>query len=133
MQQYSIYWCVSNPPLNKDNYQSLKEETMKELKLFGMRIKELRTIRKLSQEQLAEKAAISPKYMSRIEMGQQFPSINVITKLANALQVELKDFFEFAHEVRNTKELKEIINGLLKEMDEERLRIAVKVLRALVR
>ncbi len=106
---------------------------MKELKLFGMRIKELRTIRKLSQEQLAEKAAISPKYMSRIEMGQQFPSINVITKLANALQVELKDFFEFAHEVRNTKELKEIINGLLKETDEERLRIAVKVLRALVR
>lgn len=106
---------------------------MKELKLFGMRIKELRTIRKLSQEQLAEKVAISPKYMSRIEMGQQFPSINVITKLANALQVELKDFFEFAHEVRNTKELKEIINGLLKETDEELLRITVKVLRALVR
>ena len=106
---------------------------MKELKLFGMRIKELRTIRKLSQEQLAEKAAISPKYMSRIEMGQQFPSINVITKLANALQVELKDFFEFDNEVRNTKELKEIISVLLKETDEERLRIAVKVLRALVR
>ncbi len=98
-----------------------------------MRIKELRTIRKLSQEQLAGKVAISPKYMSRIEMGQQFPSINVITKLANALQVELKDFFEFANEVRNTKELKEIINLLLKETDEERLRIAVKVLRALVR
>ena len=106
---------------------------MKELKLFGMWIKELRTIKKLSQEQLAGKAAISPKYMSRIEMGQQFPSINVITKLANALQVELKDFFEFAHEVRNTKELKEIISVLLKETDEERLRIAVKVLRALVR
>ena len=106
---------------------------MKELKLFGMRIKELRTIRKLSQEQLAGKADISPKYMSRIEMGQQFPSINVITKLANALQVELKDFFEFANEVRNTKELKEIISVLLKETDDERLRIAVKVLRALVR
>ncbi|MCR4322042.1 MAG: helix-turn-helix domain-containing protein [Candidatus Brocadiaceae bacterium] len=106
---------------------------MKELKLFGMRIKELRTIRKLSQEQLAGKVAISPKYMSRIEMGQQFPPINVITKLANALQVELKDFFEFTNEVRNTRELKEIISVLLKETDEERLRIAVKVLRALVR
>ena len=66
-------------------------------------------------------------------MGQQFPSINVITKLANALQVELKDFFEFANEARNTKELKEIISVLLKETDDERLRIAVKVLRALVR
>jgi transcriptional regulator with XRE-family HTH domain len=106
---------------------------MKELKLFGMRMKELRTVRKLSQEQLAEKSGISPKYMSRIEMGLHFPSFDIITKLANALQVEIKDFFEFAHEAKNTKELKEIISNLLKEVDDERLRLAVKVLRALVR
>lgn len=108
---------------------------MKELKLFGMRMRELRTSRKLSQEQLAEKVGISPKYMSRIEIGQQFPSINVITKLANALQVELKDFFEFAHDVENTKELKKIICELLKEVetDEDKLKLTVKILRALVR
>jgi transcriptional regulator with XRE-family HTH domain len=106
---------------------------MKELKLFGMRMKELRTAKNLSQEQLAEKSAISPKYMSRIEMGLHFPSFDIITKLANALQVEVKDFFEFAHEAKNTRELKEIISGLLKGADDERLRLAVKVLRALMR
>ena len=106
---------------------------MKELKLFGMRMKELRAARNLSQEQLAEKSGISPKYMSRIEMGLHFPSFDIITKLANALQVEVKDFFEFAHEAKNTKELKEMISSLLKEADDERLRLAVKVLRALVR
>ncbi len=106
---------------------------MKELKLFGMRMKELRTARNLSQEQLAEKSGISPKYMSRIEMGLHFPSFDIITKLATALQVEVKDFFEFAHEAKNTRELKAMISDLLKEVNDEQLRLAVKVLRALVR
>lgn len=106
---------------------------MKELNLFGMRIKELRTDRKLSQEQLAEKAGISSKYMSRIEMGQHFPSIDILTKLAKALAVELKDFFEFAHEAKNVSELKKYLNALIKEADEETLRLAVKVFRAMIR
>ena len=55
---------------------------MKELKLFGMRMKELRAARNLSQERLADKSGISPKYMSRIEMGLHFPSFDIITKLS---------------------------------------------------
>jgi len=35
-------------------------------KLLGARIKELRKIRKLSQDQLAEKIDIDPKHLSRI-------------------------------------------------------------------
>lgn len=106
---------------------------MNELKLFGMRMKELRIVKNLSQELLANKAGISPKYMSRIEMGLHFPSFDIIVKLANVLQVEVKDFFEFAHEAKNVKDLKEIIRDLLNEADVERLRLAVKVLRALMR
>jgi len=108
---------------------------MKELKLFGMRMRELRTSRKLSQEQLAEKVGISPKYMSRIETGSQFPSFGIITKLADALQVEVKDFFEFTHEAGNIMELKEIIKNLLKELedDKDKLKVTVKFLRALAR
>ncbi|HHT9115754.1 MAG: helix-turn-helix transcriptional regulator [Planctomycetes bacterium] len=107
------------------------EETTK--KLFGVRIKEIRKTRGLSQEQLSGKIDIDPKHLSRIESGRSFPSLDTLEKLANALQVEVKDFFEFAHEAKNTRELKEIINNLLKEVDDERLRLAVKVLRALVR
>ena len=106
---------------------------MEEIRLFGMRIKELRKVRKLSQEQLAEKADISSKYMSRIEMGQHFPSLDILTKLADSLHVELKDFFEFAHEVKDAEELKESLNELLNEADEEKLRLALKVLIAIVK
>ncbi len=107
------------------------EKTTK--KLLGVRIKEIRKTRGLSQEQLSGKIDIDPKHLSRIESGRSFPSLDTLEKLANALQVEVKDFFEFAHEAKNTRELKEIISNLLKEVDDERLRLAVKVLRALVR
>ena len=107
------------------------EKTTK--KLLGVRIKELRKTRGLSQEQLSGKIDIDPKHLSRLEVGRSLPSLDTLEKLANALQVDLRDFFEFAHEAKNTKELKEIINNLLKEVDDERLRLAVKVLRALVR
>lgn len=96
---------------------------MKELKLFGMRIKELRMIRRLTQEQLAAKAGISAKYVSRIEMGQHFPSLDILIKLAGVLNVELKDFFEFTHEAKNIRELKKGLNELLNEADEEKLRL----------
>lgn len=102
-------------------------------KLFGMRVKELRKQSGLSQEELAEKADTSSKYISRIEMGQHFPSIETHARLANALNVELKDFFEFAHKAPGQKELKEILNSLLKETDEEKIRLIVKVAKAIVR
>lgn len=101
--------------------------------LFGMRMKELRKNADLSQEELAEKAEISSKYISRIEMGQHFPSIDTLVKLADALNVELKDFFEFAHAAESPKELKRVIEGMLKEADTEKLRTLVKVTRAVVR
>ncbi len=101
--------------------------------LFGKRLKELRKTLGLSQDELAEKTDISSKYLSRIEMGQHFPSINTLVKLANALNVELKDFFEFAHETTSTLELKEILNSLINEADEDKLRLLVKVTRAVVK
>jgi len=47
--------------------------------------------------------------------------------------VELKDFFEFSHLVEDRKEMKDAINSLMKEATEERLKLAIKVLRAIVR
>ncbi len=106
-------------------------KTTKEL--LGGRIKELRKLRKLSQEELSEKIGIDPKHLSRIEVGRGFPSLAALERLAAALNMELKDFFEFTHKTQNPKELKRILNDLLKETDEEGLRLLVKVVRAVVR
>ena len=102
-------------------------------KLLGARIKEIRKAKGLSQEKLSEMIGIDAKHLSRIEVGGSFPSLDTLANLAEALKVELKDFFEFVHKAESPKELKEAINSLIKEVTEEKLRIAVKVLRAIVR
>lgn len=106
-------------------------KTTKEL--LGSRIKELRKLRGLSQEKLSEKINIDPKHLSRIEVGRGFPSLDTLERIAKVLNVELKDFFEFAHEAKSQKELKEALNSLLKETNEEGLRLLVKIIRAVVR
>ncbi len=106
-------------------------KTTKEL--LGSRVKELRKLRRLSQDELSEIVEIDPKHLSRIEVGRGFPSLDTLEKLATALQVELKDFFEFAHETSDPKELKGILDGIVREVDKEKLKLLVKVARAMVR
>lgn len=101
-------------------------------KLIGMRIKELRRSKGLSQEQLAEKADINSKYLSRIERGTENPTLDMFIKLANALEVEMWEMFDFGHVVSN-KELKGAIQNIAKTADERTLRLALKILRAVAR
>lgn len=100
--------------------------------LLGARIKELRKAKRLSQDQLSEKINIDPKHLSRIEVGKSYPSFNTLAKIAKALGIELKDFFEFMHGVKG-KELIENISKLLKEADEDKLRLILKIIRSIVR
>lgn len=100
-------------------------------KLLGARIKELRKSRKLSQDKLSEQVDIDPKHLSRIEVGSGYPSLNTLEKIAIALNVEIKEFFEFEH-LRGRKELINNAVKLLKDTDEERVKLISKVLRAIV-
>jgi transcriptional regulator with XRE-family HTH domain len=50
----------------------------------------------MTQESLAEKAGISPEYISRIERGNTSPSFETIFRVAEALQVRVKTLFDFS-------------------------------------
>ena len=101
--------------------------------LLGARIKEIRRERGLSQEELSEQVGIDAKHLSRIEVGGSYPSLDTLEKIGKILNVELKDFFEFSHLLEDRKEMKDALNSLMKEATEERLKLAIKVLRAIVR
>lgn len=100
--------------------------------LIGKRIKELRRKRGLSQEQLSERAEITPNYLSRVERGTENPTLDMFMKLANALEVEMWEMFDFGHS-GSRRDLKSILNKIAGEADEERLMLAIKVLRAIIR
>jgi len=101
-------------------------------KQLGLRIKELRKARKLSQEKLAEKADISTQYLSRIEIGQENPTLDLFIKLAVALEVELGEIFNFGHTATD-KEIKQAIRNLEKTLPPEKLRLAFKIIKAIER
>ncbi|MFA4828862.1 MAG: helix-turn-helix transcriptional regulator [Thermodesulfovibrionales bacterium] len=105
---------------------------METKKLVGARLKELRRSQGLSQEQLAEKADINSKYLSRMERGTENPTLDMLIKLSNALEVEMWEMFDFGHVV-SQKELKEAIQKFSKTSDEPSLRLALKIIRAVSR
>jgi len=60
----------------------------------GERIKSLRHRKKLTLEQLAREAGISPILLSKIETGSGSPSLSAVSRIAKSLQTSLKYFFE---------------------------------------
>lgn len=63
--------------------------------LVGKRIKELRNKLEISQEELADLAELDRTYITSVERGRRNISIVNIEKIAIALKVNLKDFFDF--------------------------------------
>ena len=63
--------------------------------LVGKRVKELRHKLGISQEELADLAELDRTYITSVECGKRNISIVNIEKLAIALKVTLKQFFDF--------------------------------------
>lgn len=63
---------------------------------IGLRIKELRDAKDMAQKDLAYAADLDRSYIASIENGQRNVSIVNIEKIAMALGVTLKQFFENA-------------------------------------
>jgi len=103
-------------------------QTAKEL--LGMRVREVRKARQLSQEKLAEKVGVDPKQISRIEGGKSAPSLDTLEAIANNLQVEMKDLLDFQHLVAE-ESIEDQALRLLLLMDDQTKRLAIRILRTL--
>jgi transcriptional regulator with XRE-family HTH domain len=62
--------------------------------VFGMRLKEQRTKRKMSQDALAKKIGVSREYIARLEGGHHDPPLSTVEKLAKALGVKAAKLIE---------------------------------------
>jgi len=76
---------------------------------FGMRIRELRLEKKLSQRRLAEQIGIDFTYLSKIENSKVSPpSDEVIHKLAQELEADLEELLALAAKV-SQEDLRETV------------------------
>lgn len=87
--------------------------------LFGQRIKNLRKKRNLTQAQIAELVEVDAKHISCIENGKNFPSPELIAKLAKAFNLHTKELFEFENMPTTIDFKNEIIKALEIATDEE--------------
>jgi transcriptional regulator with XRE-family HTH domain len=95
-----------NPSQVFDTEDDQNRELM--LKAFGKNIKNLRTKKGLTQEQLAERAGINGKYLGEIERGEKCPSSITVYRIAKALGTSVSQILD---------DCPRIDKGLLKEIE----------------
>jgi transcriptional regulator with XRE-family HTH domain len=91
-------------------------------KKLGEKIRQLRKLRELTQEQLGEKAGISYKFIGEVERGIVNPSLDSLIGIALSLDVSVKELFpsendlitEFSHkELQTIKRAVKLLNSRL--------------------
>lgn len=77
-------------------------------KKLGHRIREIRKLKNLSQELLAEKANISSKYIGEVERGESSISATLLNDIAIALLTPISEIMQYDHKDDNEKLKNEI-------------------------
>ena len=71
--------------------------------MIGKKIREWRTRKKMTQEQLAALVEREPAYISRIENGRQRPSLDTLLRICVALELDMNDLLSDVSTVKKTK------------------------------
>lgn len=93
---------------------------------IGLRIRDFRNERKLSQEALALASGLHPAYLGRVERGEKCPSIETLYKISNGLKLPLSELLNFSPEINPTSSeaIFRIKNAMSTLTDNEAIHIA---------
>lgn len=100
--------------------------------LFGKRLRELRTKRGMTQEELSNLLNIEWQHISRLENGKNFPSCNILLSIANIFDIDIRELTDYDHLDRN-KDIDSEILKLLNIATDEQKRVFYKILNALLK
>jgi len=62
---------------------------------FGRRLREIRSQRRMTQEEFAEMLDVSVDFLSLIERGRNAPSFETLDRIARRLRLSVADLFAF--------------------------------------
>ena len=97
---------------------------------LGAKIRELRKKQNLSQESFAERLSLDRRSISNIECGNTFPSSSLL-KISQALNVELKELFDFEYLEKTDEELINSIQSRLPYLKSEQLKVIYRLVEIL--
>ncbi len=99
---------------------------------LGKKIKRMRVKRGLTQEALAEAVEISQRTLSGIEIGENFCTAETLDKIIAALDTTAEELFALDH-IKQESDLRKEIASSLPQLDGEKLEIAYKVVKGLLK
>ena len=62
---------------------------------FATKVQQIRLAKKLTKGKVAELAGLDISYIGKIERSEKIPNLRTIVKLADALEVQVKELFDF--------------------------------------
>lgn len=67
---------------------------------LGIRIRALRRLKRMTQQQMAERLSLSASQLSNIERGLKEPNPDLMEKMANVLDIPREELFIISEEVK---------------------------------
>lgn len=98
--------------------------------LLGLKVKEYRKQKKLTQEKLSELIGVDNGYISKLEVGQNFPSLKTLEKIADVLEIDLYKLFLYTTE--KNKDFKSEINKIYDNLNKEKQFVLYQTAKAMV-
>lgn len=90
----------------------------------GKRITELRKQRGMTTNKLATEAGLSQSFIRSVELGEKGITIENLELVCDALEVSIKDFFDFSDENDKTISSQEFLGIIEKLTPDQRYRLA---------
>lgn len=84
--------------------------------IFGKAIRVRRLELGWTQEELSEKADISPTFMGNIERGAQLPSLSTTVRIANALEIGVERLLGDSYVDQNIENAKALVFDTLDDL-----------------
>lgn len=99
---------------------------------LGTKIQDMRRLKQITQQQLAERSKISDVYLGYIEQGKRRCSIEIYIRLVNSLGFTLDDLFaEYLPHRKGPVQI--TIKDLLDEFSEEEIEDLSQIIQTLVK
>ena len=89
--------------------------------VFVQNLRKYRKYREISQMTLAEMCGTSTSYIGQIEIGNRFPSLELIEKIANALQIRPHLLFFIESDEDSPEQSLQIKTDIMTETAKEEL------------
>ncbi len=103
---------------------------------IGVRVRQARKTKDLTQEQLAEAVHKYPETISNIERGRDYTGLKLLERVADTLEVPISHFFENADKTRrmtrSAVEGEEQLKSYATRLTPSQLRLAITVLDSVV-